>query len=541
MRRFITRTTVALALGLGLTLGLAALLGGEAPSAQASLSARSMLAPQPLTTDPAFNALGVPAAADVSVIFNEPISLASVTSRTFVVHGSLSPVFTGTYSLSGLSRTVTLDPARSFFPGERIEAVATTGVRNTAGELATSAVVWHFWAATRGGTGFFVLSSTVGPAGETRSMALGDLDRDGDLDLAVGGSGNPGGQNVVYLNEGGVQGGTPGTFGAISHTVGSGDDMTLSLALGDLDEDGDLDLVAGNFFGQSAIYLNDGDGTFDTISHTVGPGDGRARSLALGDVDGDGDLDLAVGNWNRHNVVYLNDGDGNPFDTITHTVGPGDDISEAVALGDVDGDGDLDLVVGNEEQQNRIYLNDGDGTFDTISRTVGPVNDFTYGLALGDLDGDGDLDLVVGNMGQSAVYLNDGDGTFDTTSYNVGTSIDEVLGVALGDLDGDGDLDLVTANDGPNVVYLNDGGGHPFDTTTHVVDPVSDNTWDVALGDIDGDGDLDLAVGNWVGQDVVYLNREAEVYLPLVMGEAEGLVLSADRRSVVKGLVLRDD
>jgi len=103
-----------------------------------------------------------------------------------------------------------------------------------------------------------------------------------------------------------------------------------------------------------------------------------------------------------------------------------------------------------------VYLNDGDGTFDTVSHTVGPGNDATHSLVLGDVDGDGDLDLAIDNFGgQNVVYLNDGDGTFDTTSCNFGVGDDNTWSLALGDVDGDGTLDLAVGNDGQNAVYLN--------------------------------------------------------------------------------------
>jgi hypothetical protein len=137
-----------LAFGLSLTLVLLWLLGSmRIPAAQAGPPVRPFFAPLPAGTDPISNALNVPITSEVSVTFDEPISLTSVTRRTFAVYGNQSPIFTGTYSLSNLSRTVTLNPARAFFPGERVDATVTTATLNITGEQALSSAVWQFWAA----------------------------------------------------------------------------------------------------------------------------------------------------------------------------------------------------------------------------------------------------------------------------------------------------------------------------------------------------------------------------------------------------------
>jgi hypothetical protein len=130
----------------------------------------------------------------------------------------------------------------------------------------------------------------------------------------------------------------------------------------------------------------------------------------------------------------------------------GSSDSYDVALGDLDGDGDLDAFVANLSQPNTVWLNNGAGAFTDSGQSLGSSN--SWDVALGDLDGDGDLDAFVANYNSQAnkVWLNDGTGAFTDNGQNLGNS--ESLGVALGDVDGDGDLDAFVTNAGqPNQVY----------------------------------------------------------------------------------------
>ncbi len=248
-------------------------------------------------------------------------------------------------------------------------------------------------------------------------------------------------------------------------------------------------------------------------AHLVGefafamPEEQNTRALAVGDLDGDLDLDLVVGNDNEPDQIYFNDGLGGYTDSGQLL---GNEYTRSVALGDLDGDGDLDLVAGHWNfQHNRVYLNDGDGGFADTGQLLGGATNFTASVALGDVDGDGDLDLVAGTALADTVLLNDGLGNFTDSGQALGSDV--TYGIALGDVDGDLDLDLVAAREGAaNRVYLNDGAGVYVDSGQLLG---SSDSVSVALGDLDGDLDLDLVVGNGNGDaNVVYVNDGAGTY-----------------------------
>lgn len=234
-------------------------------------------------------------------------------------------------------------------------------------------------------------------------------------------------------------------------------------------------------------------------------GTGATIPMAWSDFNGDGFLDVAVGNYGGGNQLFLNDGTG----VFAGQSQFGSFATFAVVWADVDEDGDSDLAVGNGlNMPNYLYINNGDGTF-TQQAQFGL--DRTCALAWADCDDDGDLDLAVGNgilnvPGQNRLYRNNGDGTF-TGEDQFGNG--ETASVAWGDYDRDGDPDLAVGNGGfhapaQNYLYTNNGNG----TFAQQAQFGMGDSTSVVWGDADNDGDLDLAVGNWGdGQDVLYVNN----------------------------------
>ncbi|MBN2290345.1 MAG: VCBS repeat-containing protein [Candidatus Glassbacteria bacterium] len=211
----------------------------------------------------------------------------------------------------------------------------------------------------------------------------------------------------------------------------------------------------------NSLYRNDGDGRFTDVAAQAGVADtGNGYCCSFADYDLDGDADLFVGNLNPGDTpasryLYRNNGDG----TFSELAGQLGLASKGYCVscfwGDIDNDGDLDLYLGNSgglcpqgHERNRLYLNNGDGTFTDISARAGVDSGrFTRGVNMGDVNGDGWLDIYVTNsMAESQLYLNNGDLTFREVAAEAGCSVFYGHGVTLADLDNDFDLDLAVGN-----------------------------------------------------------------------------------------------
>ncbi len=310
------------------------------------------------------------------------------------------------------------------------------------------------------GSGNFIFDANITPAVHQSSIALGDIDNDDDLDLILTGSWYDG-TNTHYIARIYQNGGT-GSFTEINpgslFGVRSG-----SIALGDIDNDGDLDLILTGYniinprrFAK--IYQNDGTGSFTEIN----PGslsDLDNTSIALGDIDNDGDLDLILTGFRTSatspfSKIYQNDGTGSFTEIYPGSllaVGSGN-----IALGDIDGDGDLDLILtggyysGTWQFEARIYQNNGTGSFTEIN--PGSLSGVRLSsIALGDIDNDGDLDLILTGCNEaiwwnSRIFQNNGSGSFIEIEAGSLTPV-RSSSIALGDIDNDADLDLIMTGD----------------------------------------------------------------------------------------------
>ena len=318
------------------------------------------------------------------------------------------------------------------------------------------------------GSGTYAIASTMALPQRPFSLALGDVDGDGDLDAVMAVFG-PGGSTVsTRLNGGDATGSGTGTFSNGSDLV-VGDGPTF-LALGDVDGDGDLDVavtVNGTTNNGTTVRvgLNGGNSTGSNTgvfssgsSVTVGP---NAFALALGDVDNDGDLDIAASTDNGIKIS-LNTGTGTFGGGSTVALPP--NPAQSVGLADLNADGYLDLFT---ETSVRLNTASGTGTFGSGSD---PMTGGTLVVA-SDIDADGDLDLVAASDGTGGILgvkvrYNNGAGSF-ATGYDLPLG-DQIFYVVAADVDGDGDLDVLTAAPKETIsvrVLLNSGPPAPTITS----------------------------------------------------------------------------
>ena len=328
----------------------------------------------------------------------------------------------------------------------------------------------------------------------TTDMQTGDVDGDGDLDVVIPDAGG------LKWYENPRPGGDPRTAAWAEHLIGAAGSNHHDVELGDLEPDGDLDVVSRKKGGSDTSFWRQGPpGVWTRVSLPAGAGEGTA----LGDLDGDGDLDVAQnGFWVEQQ---------SPTAWAAHTIDtnwPGD---VGVTIADIDGNGDLDVVLAPSESAGRLSW------YDAIDPVAGPWTEhpidpsvtYFHTFEAADMDHDGDLDLVTAEMHQSSnpdevsIYFNDGQGVAwskqvvaESGSHNL----------RVGDIGGDGDLDIFGANwndAAPNsaVVEMWENLTSPLPVGSwrrHILETALPwNAVFVDAGDLDGDGLPDLATGGW--------------------------------------------
>jgi hypothetical protein len=423
-----------------------------------------------------------------------------------------------------------------------------------------------------GASGQYYMAEQMGAG-----AALFDYDNDGDLDVFLVQGGSLDGASSaksdavtsrLFRNDLVVRSDGSRTlkFTDVTERAGVGlHAYGMGAAIGDYDNDGDLDLFVTSF-GPETLFRNNGDGTFTDVTRQAGVSDPQwSTSAAFIDYDRDGDLDLFVANYLDFTItgnkrcndalgardycsprtyrpvpdrLYRNDGSGT-FTDVTEAAGitRADGAGLGVVTGDYNGDGWLDLYVANDATPNQLWINQRNGTFVDEGLLSGAAlnaqgnPEGSMGIASGDFDADGDEDLFVTNIvGETfALYVNDGKGNFEDARVRAGLSAATAAFTGFGtdwfDYDNDGWLDLFVANGAVNIVEAQRGEKFPFRMRNQLFHNLGNGRFEetstaggpaferaeigraAAFGDIDNDGDIDIVVTNNNGPVRLLLNQ----------------------------------
>ena len=360
------------------------------------------------------------------------------------------------------------------------------------------------------------------PGAHTLDVALADVNGDGYLDAILALESLP---NRLYLNDGtGKFSWKKGVFVEKSHD-------TEHVRIGDFDKDGKLDVIfSAEDDHNHEFYLGNGDGTFRDASDRL-PAKSESNGLDIGDVNGDGLLDIVVGNSGSkaQSFLWLNNPKqpGHFIDYSQEGLGKLTSQTQSIKLADLNGDGHLDLVVGNEVPPNRLFFNDGKAKFSEHPEKLEllvPLH--TREVLVFDANGDRHPDILFVNLTSNGggfdkdptarLLINDGKGNFkDETAQRMPKQEYSSYAGNMIDFNHDGYPDIIlSAIKTPPFQAMqvqalqNDGKGN-FKLVTDDVIPATTvgRSWGIAQGDVDGDGKLDLFIGQWGTQARLLLGK----------------------------------
>lgn len=439
---------------------------------------------------PAANSVNAATDTDIQITFSTEMATGSFLDSTYViVRGSLSGRHAATSaSFDGLKRTITFDPEKDFIAGEKVTVRLYEGLANDdyTATLGDSYEYSFTVAVSDSGVGYFSGDSyylSSGYSFPTKGYPA-DFDQDGDVDIILWKGGSEGFKLRRQNN--------PGDYVDIgSYSIGGVSFNGLSFA--DVDNDTDIDLfVTTDNQGSTYAYTykNNGAGALllgSSINVSNFSPSGSNQPISA-DVDNNGLIDFIPVNEEQYSGVWPFY--QQPLDTFTEANDAFSSVrARFVATGDLNGDGQVDFVMGSQVHDSvGVLLSSSQYAYDT--KNYYTMGSSLRGVVTGDVDGDGDLDIVVGSGSNIKVLFNDGSGSFSGVTTTSGSITAKTFNI--GDMDGDGDLDLIfltSYNSG--IIAFNDGTGD-FSIQSSFTNPGGTSSFGLEVFDADGDGDLDI-------------------------------------------------
>lgn len=496
------------------------------------ITIQQALNPEIASTTPTRNAINDPATTNVSVTFAFAVDGSTINASSMVVHGALSGPHEGTITYDDETNTATFDPTSNFAAGEVVTVLLTNQILTPGGIPFGTSYTWSFTVSTTAGEGVLTHHADYQSPG-TRPLLVtsGDIDRDGDVDLIF--VNHP--TAAPYVNTVGIwrNDGTGQFEFDASYLLG---DEPYNVTTADFNADGYLDIVTTDFGSEELSFLmSNGDGTFaPRIGHSL---PSIPLNITAADYNGDGFADISLSSiirpvGNGKILIKLNQRDGTfpelPMYYQTKSFG---NWPQAISSGDLDNDGDLDLVFAASSCY-ATAPNNGSGYFFSVDSVFLGYNKTPIRVFPADLDGDGDLDLSMmgvagGGDGFMTFFQNDGQGNFaSAASYSTDGS---VLQQVIGDFDHDGDIDLVgSMSTIDQIVHFTNNGNGTFSLQNLAV---QERPASICAGDFDGEGSLDIAL---VCENAMVVSVLLNCYCPQFCDlDADGVINPLDVAIIV--------
>ncbi len=451
-----------------------------------------------LSVLPAPNSNSVVPNTDIQLTFDQNVEAITANASNIIVIGSQTGIISGTITGAG-TPIITFNPDEDFKNGEVIRVTLTTNISNTLGQALAGPVGIQFTIETLPGPetpAYFEERVFSDVLFQPFDMVSGDIDSDGDIDVYATWAGS---STLAWYENDGNQNFT-------EHMVANSIGGAAGVFLADVNSDGNMDLLAASQSNFVSWYENDGAQNF--TEHIVSSTANVASVVVVIDMDGDGDMDIISGGYSPVSTpakLAWHENDGAENFTEREIVGFNIDPTEFYPI-DVDGDGDMDIVVASEIQsfgpgQDKIVWLENDGTQNFTEHIVDAKQGRYSSVQAADVDGDGDVDIVAAAaLNRLSWYENDGNQIF--TEHEIGNMVNQPRAVFVADMDGDGDFDVLHVSELQDKIawFENDGNQNFIEQIVYDRGPFDPDVegayfpWATNPSDIDMDGDLDVLV-----------------------------------------------